>query len=152
MKYKRLHQQELEALKDEFIAFLASQGIQGEEWEKMKTNENDKAISIIDIFSDLIWQKVLDKKKYAERLGSDNLELLYFDEQEAKAIILRSSEFDFKNEPLEKVIHALKENRIEVFKGNKKYKKLREQELFDHIEKGAYLTEGQWYNALNKLL
>ena len=66
MKYKRLSIEELKALEKEFISFLASAQITGQDWEKMKVEEASKAEELIDVFSDLVYEKVMNKIQYLE--------------------------------------------------------------------------------------
>ncbi len=66
MKYKRLAASELQHLEKEFINFLASAQITGPDWEKMKVNEFQKAEELIDVFSDVVYDKVLSKIKFME--------------------------------------------------------------------------------------
>ena len=54
MKYQRLSNAELENLKDDFIRFIASQGIDADTWQKMKSTQLAQAEEIINIYSDLV--------------------------------------------------------------------------------------------------
>ena len=56
MKYRRLDQNELKTLEKDFIEFLASQSITADEWENMR---KEQQLGLIDIFSDLVFEKVL---------------------------------------------------------------------------------------------
>ena len=59
MKYRRLSKEQLEELHLEFINFLATQSITGEEWTALKKNKPEVAEEELDVFSDLIWEGVL---------------------------------------------------------------------------------------------
>jgi len=61
MKYRALHKEELEGVKEEFVKFLAANSVTADDWEKLKKEENDKAEKLIDIFSDIFWDKALTK-------------------------------------------------------------------------------------------
>ena len=61
MKYTRLTKEQLEELHQEFINFLATQSITGEEWKQIKEKQPEFAEQELDIFSDLIWEGVLSK-------------------------------------------------------------------------------------------
>ncbi|MEL6975556.1 MAG: DUF6495 family protein, partial [Bacteroidota bacterium] len=60
MKYARLTQQQLEELHPEFINFLATQSITAEEWSTLKSDKPEVAEQELDVFSDLIWEGVLN--------------------------------------------------------------------------------------------
>ena len=61
MKYKRLSVEELQALEQEFINFLAAAQITAPDWVKMKENEFAKAEELVDVFSYMVFDKVLKK-------------------------------------------------------------------------------------------
>ena len=66
MKYRRLTKQQLEELQPEFVNFLATQSITGEGWKNLKEEKPEVAEDEIDVFSDLIWEGVLNKVVYLE--------------------------------------------------------------------------------------
>ena len=63
MKYRRLTKEQFEELHQEFINFLATQSITGEEWTKIKAEQPKVAEEEMDIFSDLVWEGVLGKHR-----------------------------------------------------------------------------------------
>lgn len=68
MKYQRLSKEQFEELHQEFINFLATQSITSDEWEEIKTNKPEVAEQELDVFSDLIWEGVLNKVEYIEHI------------------------------------------------------------------------------------
>jgi hypothetical protein len=68
MKYTRLTKEQFEELHQEFINFLATQSITADEWKTLKTEKPEVAEQELDIFSDLIWEGVLNKVKYLEHI------------------------------------------------------------------------------------
>ena len=56
MKYNRLTKEQLEELQPEFVNFLATQSITGEEWKNLKEDKPEVAEDEVDVFSDLIWE------------------------------------------------------------------------------------------------
>ena len=73
MKYARLTREQLEEMQQEFINFLATQSITAEEWKDIKTNQPDVAEKEIDVFSDLIWEGVLNKVEYLEHFSKQQI-------------------------------------------------------------------------------
>ncbi|GIR12148.1 MAG: hypothetical protein CM15mP23_07230 [Cryomorphaceae bacterium] len=63
MKYRILSSKELEPLKDDFIKFLSANTVTGEDWAKIKSNKPNEALKLVEIFSDIVWEKALDKNK-----------------------------------------------------------------------------------------
>jgi hypothetical protein len=52
----------------------------------------------------------------------------------------------------ESVQEGLTRNEIEVFTAQKEYNKIREQEMFEWIKKGAYMTDDKWFKEISRLL
>lgn len=61
MKYSRLTKEQFEEMHQEFINFLATQSITAKEWDTIKLENPEAAEQELDVFSDLIWQGVLQK-------------------------------------------------------------------------------------------
>ena len=89
MKYKRLSKQQLEELHKEFINFLATQSITGEEWEDIKKNKPEVAEEELDVFSDLVWEGVLDKVEFLEHFSKDQILLFYLTEQNMNLVAIK---------------------------------------------------------------
>ena len=64
MRYRMLTDEELNALSDDFTQFLVVQGIDDDSWRKMNLENKEKAIQIVEIFSDTVLAKVYSKIKY----------------------------------------------------------------------------------------
>ena len=77
MKYRILNNKELEPLKDDFVKFLSSNTVTGEDWDKIKSNKPNEALKLVEIFSDIVWEKALDKIN----LLSDEIRAISSDEE-----------------------------------------------------------------------
>ena len=75
MKYRRLSKEQFEELHKEFINFLATQSITADEWKKLKTEKPAVAEQELDVFSDLIWEGVLQKVTYLENISATQMHL-----------------------------------------------------------------------------
>ena len=65
-KYRLLSSKELEELKPEFIEYLILNGIVADDWEQLKKDEPDKAERIIDLFSDVILESIMQKVSFLD--------------------------------------------------------------------------------------
>ena len=81
MKYTRLTKEQFEEMQQEFINFLASQSITADEWQTIKTNTPDVADQELDVFSDLVWEGVLNNVIYLENISQKHMYLFYFEEK-----------------------------------------------------------------------
>jgi hypothetical protein len=66
VKYRRLRKDELEELEGEFIKFLASNTVTADDWVKTKAETPEKAEDLLDVFSDIVFEKILEKVEYLE--------------------------------------------------------------------------------------
>src|SRR5210317_2091118 len=81
MKYIRLTKEQLEELHQEFINFLATQAITGDEWTQIKAEKPEVAEQELDVFSDLVWDAVLTKAEYLENFLPQQLFLFKLDKE-----------------------------------------------------------------------
>ncbi|TYA88201.1 DUF6495 family protein, partial [Seonamhaeicola marinus] len=72
----------------EFINFLATQQITASEWENLKVNKPELAETELDVFSDLIWEGVLNKAEYLEHISAKHMYLFYLGEENMQAIVI----------------------------------------------------------------
>lgn len=155
MKYQRLSNTELENLKEDFIRFLASQGIDADAWQKMKAEQLSTAEEIIDVYSDLVYEQALSKCHYIEHISAKEFKTIHFDDAKAHVIGLRVSaeaDIDLTSPSFQKVVEqGLQAGQIEVFEATKTHEKLREQEMFTWIQQGAYMANDAWYTQMKKL-
>lgn len=75
MKYTRLSKEQFEELQQEFINFLATQSISAKEWEEIKQQKPEAAEEELDVFSDLIWEGVLEQVTYLEHFSPNQMYL-----------------------------------------------------------------------------
>ena len=129
MKYERISIDELEKLEKEFIDFLVVNGISPIDWVSIKENEPLTADKIINQFSDVVWESILRSTKYLDKIEN---KISYFFEcnlEEINLIIINKSTNKQK-------------------KTSKKYKKIREIEMFEMILSGSVISDGENYNKL----
>ncbi|THD67497.1 hypothetical protein E7Z59_07495 [Robertkochia marina] len=155
MKYRRLTKEQFEELHKEFINFLATQSITAEEWKDIKENKPEVAEEELDLFSDLIWEGVLDKVRFIENIGPTQMHLFAAEEKEMKLIAIRV------NSPSVDLTTAegfawFKQNfmgdQVEVMTAAKKYGDEPNRDKFELIEKGGVITKGELYTWFEEIL
>ena len=97
MRYSQLTKEQFEELHEEFALFLATQKIDIKEWEDIKKNNPEVADEELNLFSDLVWEKVLGKSKYLEHFSKDSINLFKCEEEGISRIVVKSTvpNFDF---------------------------------------------------------
>ena len=72
-KYRLLTLDELQELEHEFINYLILNGIEAKEWEKLKTEDKPAAEKIVELFSDVVFEKIFRKVEYLEQRNSKEI-------------------------------------------------------------------------------
>ena len=151
MKYSKLTKEQFEELNEEFAVFLAAQSIDVKEWTSIKEKKPELADKELEVFSDFVWEKVLNKASYMEHFSPDALNLFKCEEKSIKRIVVKVNKeginlldtIDF-----EWLLDNSKDPRIEYLKGEKAYTQDRNLELFDLIQKGSVVSDGKLFDAI----
>ncbi|MDF2438113.1 MAG: hypothetical protein K0Q95_2489 [Bacteroidota bacterium] len=154
MKYKRLTPEELKALEADFINFLASAQITGPDWEKMKQNENDKANELIDVFSDVVYDKVLSKINYLEYRDAKSLNLFHFAAENVQLIGLRvkdNSHLDLTSDAVMKQWNEADNASVNIIRSERKYEKEKQLEVFELLQTGCLITDDKLFRLLSSM-
>ncbi len=156
IKYNgKLTKEQFEELNEEFAVFLAAQSIDAKEWTKIKEEKPELAEKQLEVFSDFVWEKVLNKTGYLEHFSSDSLNLFKCNEKDMERIVVKvnkegvnlmdAADFDW-------LLDNSKDPRIEYLKGKKPYASDKNQEIFDLIQKGGVVSDGKLFEAMHKML
>jgi cag pathogenicity island protein 24 len=166
MKYIRLTKEQLEELHPEFINFLVTQSITGEEWKQIKEKQPEVAEQELDVFSDLIWEGVLSKANYLQNCSSRQLFLFNLAKNEMQLIVVKITDasidlmttYGFKW-----LQNNISSNSVELFTASKTYSvrvppeasaeaQDRNRDIFELIRQGAEIVTGKLYNAFQKFI
>jgi hypothetical protein len=155
MKYKRLSIGELKELEKEFVNFLSSAQITGKDWEQLKKNEIDKAVEFIDVFSDMVYDKVMSKIKYLEYRDKKALNIYNCLGDKIVLIGLRIKEHSVLDLTSPDVYSQWSEHHtssVNIIRSEKKYSKERGVEVFELIQTGCLVTDDRLFNLLNGMV
>ncbi|QIE60801.1 hypothetical protein G5B37_14920 [Rasiella rasia] len=155
MKYTRLTKEQFEELHPEFINFLATQSITADEWQKIKVEQPKVAEDELDVFSDLVWEGVLQKATYLENISPQQLFLFKIAETEMQLISLKISEegIDITTpEGYSWLQQNFAEDTVEFFTANKAFSKDKSGDIFKLIQQGAIITKGKLYQFFEKII
>jgi len=155
MKYARLTKEQLEELHEEFINFLASQSITGEEWKQIKKDKPELAEDELDVFSDLVWEGVLNQANYLEHLSKQQLFLFHIEDAKMRLIGIK-----VKNEAINiatKEGYAwLQDNLltedVEIYNSVKAITEDRNKDIFALIQQGANITKGELFQYFERII
>jgi hypothetical protein len=155
MKYRRLTKEQLEELHQEFINFLATQSITASEWEDIKQNQPNVAEDEIDVFSDLVWEGVLNQAQYLEHISPQTMNLFELKEKEMSliSIIVGDEKIDITTATgYQWLQNNLLDETVKIFTANKSYGEDPNLDKFKLIETGAVITKGDLFKYFDDLM
>lgn len=155
MKYTRLTKEQFEELHPEFINFLATQAIDKAEWDKLKTEKPEVAEQELDVFSDLIWEGVLTRAEFLEHFSKNHVFLFQCFDTYIDSIVLKSMvpEVDFlTKEGLQWLSDNMFTETIEMKVGRKEFTEDRNTSIFELIQQGSFLSDGQLYQQIKTII
>jgi len=155
MKYKRLTKEQLEELHEEFINFLATQSITGAEWKKIKEKQPEVAEEELDVFSDLIWEGVLNKAEYLQNSSAQQFFLFKLAEKEIQLILVKvkdTSQDLTTSKGFKWLQENLQSDSVELYTAAKPFSDERNKDIFHLITEGAEITDGKLYEAFEKII
>jgi len=155
MKYRQLTKEQFLELHQEFAEFLATQQIDAKEWANIKKENPSMAEEELNIFSDVVWEDVLNKIEYLEHISKSHINLFKCNSEEMIRIYikLKSNNKSFlKTQDFQWFLKNPLDNMFEYFKAEKKYTKERNFELFELIEMGSQISKGELFTAINQLI
>jgi len=155
MKYKELTSEQLNEMHKEFALFLATQKIDSDKWQEIKDTNPELVNEQIQLFSDLVWDKVLGKIKYLTNFIENSLNLFRFDEEQVHRIVIKCEKkgFNFSNKQDYKwFINNSNDKSISYFKGQKVFFKEKNLEKFELIEKGCTADKGELFESVFSIL
>ncbi len=154
-----LTSEELASLEKEFINFLVSNTITAEDWVHIKSNEKERAAQLIEIFSDMVLERSLQKIEYVENKTAHEVHIFYYGPEECVLVGLKidpTLPVDLTEADAYSKISILLEQTetapVKVFTTKKGYLKSREEDLFAQLESGGLITNDRHYKLLQSLI
>lgn len=154
MKYRRLTKEQFEELHQEFINFLATQSITHDEWTNLKANKPELAEMELDVFSDLIWEGVLQKVSYLEHISPKHMYLFHLatDKMYVIAVTIKNDKDITTTKGYNWLRHNLMDEHVEFLQADKAYSKDKNLDIFNMIEQGAVISKGDLFTYFDALI
>ncbi|MFV8225966.1 DUF6495 family protein [Christiangramia aquimixticola] len=155
MKYARLTKEQFEEMHQEFINFLATQSITADEWAKIKAEKPKVAEEEMDIFSDLVWEGVLNKVEYLEHFSPNQIFLFHITEVSINLIAIK-----VENEAVDITTREgyqwlqtnLMNEMVNIYTSSKELSDDRNKDIFALIKQGANITKGELYGYFQEIV
>lgn len=160
MEYRQLTLEELKELEPEFKRFLATHQIQPEDWEQIKQEDHERMESLIQQFSDIVFDNVLGKVNCLEYRKPREFTVFYFKEEAVQMAGLRVKADDPAIDLTDPEVVAqlgqdastmLKDGDVEVFTTEKPYQRSRKQEILQFWESGCQVSNEELFETLKAL-
>jgi hypothetical protein len=155
MKYTRLTKEQLEELHQEFINFLATQSISAEEWKAIIEMNPATAEEEIDVFSDLVWEGVLNSVSYLENISPQHMHMFHLMEKEMKLISVKvlNPGVDLQTaEGFKWFRQNWQSDMVEYLTASKVYSEDRNLDKFRLIQQGSVITKGELYRWFDEMI
>ncbi|MCM4161172.1 hypothetical protein FHG64_02315 [Antarcticibacterium flavum] len=155
MKYTRLTKEQFEELHQEFINFLATQSITAAEWESIKKDKPEVAEEELDIFSDLVWEGVLDKVEYLEHFSANQMFLFNITSIQINliAVKIEKDDIDIRTPAGYQWLQKnLMDDSVNLYTSSKVLKEDRNKDIFALIQQGAVITKGDLYRYFDTVV
>jgi hypothetical protein len=151
-KYRHLSFEELQELEKEFIDFLVLNSITADEWVKMKREKPEKAASLLELFSDVVFESITRKIQFLELRTPKELISCQCLEDKLVIVGMRApakSNADFTDQSYIQQAFLNPPTELKVYTTSKKYTNDRQADLFAMTEAGYTITDGKVFKTLS---
>ncbi len=155
MKFRILTNEELTVLEEDLKAFLIVNGVDGSEWERINKNTPEKAIALVELFSDMVLEKVYNKLQYLEFRSPKSCMVFNCGANETALISLQLNEESPADLSTPESIHtALVQHTtdIQFFKHSRKHQESREEEIHQLIVQGCVPSVKEFWVSLETVI
>lgn len=155
MKYRILMDDELEVFAEDLKHFLIVNGIHAEEWEEINKNDKEKAVQLVELFSDNVLQIVYEKVKFIEHRSEKSCLVFQFNKENIEMISLTLKATSNSDLSTPESIHDVivnRPNELQIFKTSKEYSKEREMEIHEMLQQGCVNSSEAFWISLTKLI
>lgn len=154
MRFRLLSQEELQLLESEFKQFLIVNHIHSDEWEKLNDSEPEKAIALVELFSDTVLLKVYEKIEYLEFRSKQLFSVYRIYPEKIEAIHLKSEDDTLSLEKDEEISLAINSNssKLSIYSAEKKVNPFKEDEVHRLVELGCIKSNESVWEQFNLLI
>ena len=150
MKYRLLTSEERQIFDEDFKYFLISNGVKNEEWEEMNKSAPDKALKLVELFSDSVLDIVYKKVQFIEFRSTDSCMVFNcLDEHMEVISILPKPNAKVDLSTPERIHETLSKtaDKLSIFKAQKQYSKSREEEIHQLTEQGCVNSQQRFLGS-----
>ena len=149
-----LSQEELQHLEAEFKQFLIVNHIHSEDWKKINEIEPEKAVALVELFSDTVLLMVFEKIEYLEFRSKQLFSVYHIHSERIEAIHVKSEDHTVSLETDEEISVAINSNSsmISIYRAEKKVNPFKEDEVHRLAEQGCVKSTQSVWEQFRKLI
>ena len=152
MRFRRLNSEELFSLETEFKQFLVIHALYDEEWRLLAEENPEKAEQFIELFSDLVLEKVYNQVSFLVHFSSTMVSFFDMRNNPLKAYHIKCTEgLSLQNENDIQQVLLEHFNQLQFYTGEKQLVKDKAEEVFDLIRKGSESCEATYFLKYRQL-
>ena len=156
MRFRTLTDEELIPLEEDFVKFLASNQITAKEWLVLKEKNSNKVHELINLFSDIVLEKVFGTIEYLQHRTKDTVRVFYCQEDKITMTGLQisdpSKDLTNSDDLLVLTDPSAINGKVKVFQIDKKYAQQRPDEVYNMLYRdGCQPASKGMYDVLGKM-
>jgi len=151
MKYHRLSQDQLNSVYKQFIFFLSSKGIDKKLWDIIKKEESRKTGLLLDEFSEMVWDKIMNECSFFNYSDKDQLFLFNSKKKSISVIVVKclNKKINIQNnKDWNWILKNIKDKDISIYQSSRKYPEQRNVYIYKYLKKGAIISDGKKFKSL----
>ena len=154
MRFRLLSKEELQHLENEFKHFLIVNHIHSDEWGKINEQEPEKALTLVELFSDTVLLKVYEKIEYLEFRSKHLFSVYRILPEKIQAIHLKSENETVSLAHEDEISKAVNETplNLSIYRAEKMVKPFKEDEVHRLVEQGCVKSTELVWEQFSKLI
>ena len=154
MRFRILSDDELKHLENDFKQFLIVNQLHKEEWLELNQSSPEKALALVELFSDMVLLKVYEKINFLEYRNNRIFSIYKISENQIQAIHIKSENENVSILSDEELALALKNNlkELNIYKAEKQVSPYKEDEIHKLIQQGCILSNEFVWGKMSELL
>ncbi len=155
MKYRILSDDELKVFAEDLTHFLIVNGVHAEAWKSMNEEDPERAVALVELFSDTVLQKVYESLEFLEFRSPDSCMVFRCKAEEMELISLTRRPGATADLSTPESIHTALVSQVEAlqfFRSTKGYTSDREMEIHGLLTQGCVPSSKAFWEALEHSL
>ena len=151
MKYHRLSKDQLNSVYKQFIFYLSSKGIDKKLWSIIKKEESRKMDLLLDEFSEMIWDKIMNECSFFNYGDKDQLFLFNSKKKSISVIVVKclNKKINIQNNKgWNWILKNIKDKDISIYQSSRKYPEQRNIYIYKYLKKGGIISDGKKFKSL----